>query len=188
MRSFQWLCWATRWGGCRDGNGLRRSQPCSLHGAVGSCGAPEGLPTGKNNAERLLLETRDSAEKQFDEFQQTNADLQLSNITLNQKLSELTTLHEIGVVLSATLDLDELLDKTLQAVTAHLSCDRAMILLVEERDGRRVLASGRSIGGTPEMAALTKGLEVSLEAPDSFLAQDRSFRETDSCSGYRPGE
>ena len=123
------------------------------------------------NAERLLLETRDSAEKQFDDFQQTNADLQVSNITLNQKLSELTTLHEIGVALSATLDLDELLDKTLQAVTAHLSYDRAMILLVEERDGRRVLTSGHSIGGTPEMAALTKGLEVSLEEPYSFLAK-----------------
>ncbi len=129
------------------------------------------LADRQKNAERLLLETRDSAEKQFDEFQQTNADLQLSNITLNQKLSELTTLHEIGVVLSATLDLDELLDKTLQAVTTHLSCDRAMILLVEERDGRRVLASGHIIGGTPEMAALTKGLEVSLEEPYTFLAK-----------------
>ena len=124
-----------------------------------------------SNAERLLLQTRDSAEKQFDGFQQTNADLQLSNVTLNQKLSELTTLHEIGVVLSSTLDLDELLDKTLQAVTTHLSCDRAMILLVEERAGRRVLASGHIIGGTPEMAALTKGLEVSLEEPYSFLGK-----------------
>ena len=129
------------------------------------------LADRQDQAERLLLETRDSAEKQFDDFQKTNADLQLSNITLNQKLSELTTLHEIGVALSATLDLDELLDKTLQAVTAHLSCDRAMILLVEERAGRRVLTSGHSIGGTPEMAALTKGLEVSLEAPYSFLAK-----------------
>jgi two-component system sensor histidine kinase/response regulator len=124
-----------------------------------------------DQAERLLLETRDSAEKQFDDFQQTNADLQLSNITLNQKVSELTTLHEIGVALSDTLDLDELLDKTLQAVTVHLSFDRAIILLVEERAGRRVLTSGHSIGGTPEMAALTKGLEVSLEAPYSFLAE-----------------
>ncbi|MCU0594119.1 MAG: response regulator [Desulfobacterota bacterium] len=125
----------------------------------------------RDNAERLLLETRDIAEKQFDDFQQTNADLQLSNITLNQKLSELTTLHEIGVALSATLDLDELLDKALRVVTARLSFDRAMILLVEERDGRLVLASGRSIGGTPEMAALTKGLEFPLEASESFLAK-----------------
>jgi PAS domain S-box-containing protein len=129
------------------------------------------LADRRDQAERLLLETRDSAEKQFDDFQQTNADLQLSNVMLNQKLSELTTLHEIGVALSATLDLEELLDKALQVITARLSFDRAMILLVEERDGRRVLASGRSIGGTPEMAALTKGLEFSLEAPDSFMAK-----------------
>ena len=91
------------------------------------------LADRRDQAERLLLETRDSAEKQFDDFQQTNADLQLSNVMLNQKLSELTTLHEIGVALSATLDLEELLDKALQVITARLSFDRAMILLVEER-------------------------------------------------------
>jgi two-component system sensor histidine kinase/response regulator len=121
--------------------------------------------------ERLLLETRDSAEKQFDAFQQANADLQFSNVSLSQKVSELTALHEIGLALSATLDLDEVLDKALKSITAHLSFDRAMILLVEERGGRQVLASGHSIGGTPEMAALTKGLEVSLEEPYSFLAK-----------------
>jgi len=129
------------------------------------------LTASEERAKRLLLEMRDNAEKQFDAFQQANADLQLSNTALNQKVAELTTLHEIGLALSATLDLDELLDKALQVVTTQLSCDRAMILLVEERDGRRVLAGGHSIGGTPEMAALTKGLEVSLEAPYSFLAK-----------------
>ena len=129
------------------------------------------LVESQGQAESLLLETRDSAEQQFDAFQQTNEDLQLSNVALSQKVSELTTLHEIGLALSATLDLDELLEKVLQAVTTHLSFDRAMILLVEERAGRRVLSSGHSIGGTPEMAALTKGLEISLDAPHSFLAK-----------------
>ena len=129
-----------------------------------------GLADRLDRTERLLFETRDSAKKQFDDFQQTNADLQLSNLTLNQKLSELTTLHEIGVALSATLDLDELLDKTLQAVTVHLSFDRAMVLLVEERAGRHVLTNGHLVGGSPDMIALTKGLEVPLGAPDAFLA------------------
>ena len=49
------------------------------------------ITEGHERAEHLLLETRDTAEKQFDDFQKTNADLQLSNVTLNQKLSELTT-------------------------------------------------------------------------------------------------
>ncbi len=149
------------------------------------------LAEDRRKAERLLLGTRDSAEKQYDDFQQTNADLQLSNVMLNQKLSELTALHEIGVALSATLDLDELLDKSLRAVTAHLSCDRGMILLVEERAGRRVLGSGHVIGGTPEMAALMEQLEVSLDAPYSFLAEivhsgkPRLVRDTDQVSDER---
>ncbi len=129
------------------------------------------LAEGYGEAERLLLETRDSAEKQYDDFQQTNANLQLSNVVLNQKLSELTALHEIGLALSATLDVGELLDKSLQAVTTHLAFDRALILLVEERLGRRVLASGRLKGGTPEMAALLAQLEISLEGSQSFLAE-----------------
>jgi PAS domain S-box-containing protein len=128
------------------------------------------LADNQDRAEHLLLETRDTAEKQFDDFQRTNADLQLSNITLNQRLSELMTMQEVGAALSATLDLDELLDKALKAVTAHLSCDRALILLVEECAGHAVLRGGHLVGGTPEMAALTKGMEVSLGAPDSFLA------------------
>ncbi len=136
----------------------------------------KGLAESHKEAERLLLETRDSAEQQYDDFQQTNADLQLSNVTLNQKLSELTALHEIGLALSATLDVGELLDKSLQAVTTHLSFDRALILLIEERKGNRVLTGGRQIGGTPEMATLLAGLEVPLEGSNgmhaaSFLAE-----------------
>jgi PAS domain S-box-containing protein len=129
------------------------------------------LADSRQRVERLLLETRDSAEKQYDDFQQTNANLQLSNVMLKQRLSELTALHEIGLALSATLDLEELLDKSLQAVTAHLCFDRALILLMEERGGRRLLANGRLIGDTTEMAALLQGLEIPLDGSGSFLAE-----------------
>ncbi len=122
-------------------------------------------------AQRLLLETHDTAEQQFDDFQQANAELQSTNITLNQQLSELTTLNEIGQALSVTLDLQELLDKSLQAVTAHLAFDRGLILLLEERAGSSFLCRGRIIGGTPEMAALMAQTAIQIGRADSFLTE-----------------
>ena len=118
---------------------------------------------------RLLLEQRDQAETQYDGLQQAHANLQMANVTLQHRVSELTALHEIGLTLSATLDLEGLLEKSLQAVTNHLGFDRAMIFLVDEE--RRVLTGGRIIGGTPEMAALMRQLAVSLDDDESFLAQ-----------------
>ncbi len=141
---------------------------------------------GEEEAQRLLLETRDTAEKQFDDFQQANAELQSSNMALKQRLSELTTLHEVGQALSVTLDPEELIDKSLRAVTAHLGFDRALILLLEERAGQSVLCRGRIIGGTPEMAALMARAEVPMDGPQAFLAevmhsgQPRLVREASS--------
>jgi hypothetical protein len=61
------------------------------------------LSGSQDHLERLLLETRDRAEKQVDDIEQANADLQPSNITLNHKLSELTTLHDMGAALRGRL-------------------------------------------------------------------------------------
>ncbi|RPI67705.1 MAG: PAS domain S-box protein, partial [Geobacteraceae bacterium] len=129
------------------------------------------LAVDQASLKRMVLETRDTAEKQFDNFQQSNTALQESNITLNQRISELTTLHEIGIGLSATLDLSDILEKSLQAVTSHLLCDRALILLVEERLGQQILTNGRLKGGTPEMAARMESLEIYIEASSSSLIE-----------------
>ena len=61
--------------------------------------------------ETLLLEQRDKSEEQYDALQQTNASLQISNMSLEQRISEATTLYEIGKTLSDTLDTAELLER-----------------------------------------------------------------------------
>ncbi len=42
--------------------------------------------------EKLLLEQRDASEQQYDALQQSNADLQLANVSLQEKISEVTAL------------------------------------------------------------------------------------------------
>jgi signal transduction histidine kinase/DNA-binding response OmpR family regulator len=44
--------------------------------------------------EKLLLEQRDASERQYDALQQTNADLQLANVALQDKIAEVTALTE----------------------------------------------------------------------------------------------
>lgn len=85
-----------------------------------------------------------------------------------QRRAELMTLNELGLALSSTLDLTELLDRSLRAIVGHLRFERALVLLADPDRG--VLGGGRSIGGTTEMVALVNRLEVPLDDPDSALA------------------
>jgi signal transduction histidine kinase len=116
----------------------------------------------------LLLEQRDLTEREYDRSQAARVELQQANLELEQRIAELITLNELGVGLSATLDLDELLDRSLTTVVSHLRFDRALVLLADEE--RLVLTGGRSVGGTPEMDALVAGLELPLDHPTSQLA------------------
>ena len=86
-----------------------------------------------------------------------------------QRLAELITLNEIGLAVSSTLDRDELLDRSLQAVTRHLRFDRALILIVDPQ--RNVLTGGRSIGGSHEMAARIAAAEIPLDEETALLSR-----------------
>ena len=86
-----------------------------------------------------------------------------------QRLAELITLNEIGLAVSSTLDRDELLDRSLKAVTRHLRFDRALILIVDPE--RNVLTAGRSIGGSPEMAARIAAAEIPLDDEAALLSR-----------------
>jgi len=119
------------------------------------------------NQQTLLLEQRELSEREYDRSEGTNVALQQANLDLEQRVAELMTLNEVGVALSSTLDLDELLDRSLRAVVAHLRFDRAMVLLVD--DERGVLAGGRSVGGTPDMEAVISAIELPLDHPTSQL-------------------
>jgi len=92
-----------------------------------------------------------------------------ANADLKQRIAELTTLNEIGDATGSTLDRDELLDRSLAAVTRNLRFDRALILLADEARG--VLADARSVGASAEMAARIGELELPFDLGDSQLVQ-----------------
>ena len=131
----------------------------------------------------LLLEQRELSEREYDRSEQANVELQHANLELEQRIAELMTLNELAVALSTTLDLEELLDRSLQAVVSHLRFDRAMVLLADTDRG--VLAGGRSVGGTPDMEVAVNAIELPLDHPTSQLVElfhadgPMLFREVD---------
>jgi signal transduction histidine kinase len=88
---------------------------------------------------------------------------------LSDRVAELVTINEVAVALSTTLDIDDLLGRSLQAVVSRLRFDRALILLIDEE--RRVLTAGRSIGGSNDLAKMVAGLELPLSETRSTLVQ-----------------
>ncbi|MGI8967785.1 MAG: ATP-binding protein [Chloroflexota bacterium] len=119
--------------------------------------------------EQLLQDQRDLSEEQYDLGEQAKAELQLANVELQLRIADLTVLHEVGLAVSATLDLGELLNKSLGAVVTHLDFERAMVLLVD--DDRQVLTHGQSIGATTEIGAIIQHLSLPIEDRRSHLVQ-----------------
>ena len=108
----------------------------------------------------LLQEQRDLSEEEYDKSERARADLQLVNIALTNHVEELTMLHRVGDALGRTMYLEELLDKSLQAVISSLYFDRALLMLIDEK--QQVLTGTRTIGGDPHVSALASQLELSL--------------------------
>jgi signal transduction histidine kinase len=99
----------------------------------------------------------------------TLRDTEAANASLKGRLAELTTLNELGVAISSTLDLDALIDVSLETIVRHLRFDRAVILLLDPERG--VLTHGRTVGASPELAAIIAALETPIDVEESLLGQ-----------------
>jgi signal transduction histidine kinase len=128
-----------------------------LYGGVASRRAGEGRA-----GQALLIEQREVLAREAEDLGRSRAQLQ-------DRLSELIALNELGIALGSTLDLDELLDRALHAVVDHLPFDRALVLLVDADPA--VLTRGRSIGGPAAVETLVAGLRVALTETQSTLVQ-----------------
>lgn len=118
-----------------------------------------GAARGRSTA---LRAAQGQTERAYRRSEEANQDLQ-------ERVAELMTLNELAAAAGSTLDRDELLDGSLDAVIRHLRFDRALILLAD--DARGVLCGGRSVGGSPAMTAAVAELELPLDRTVSQLVQ-----------------
>ncbi len=126
---------------------------------------PAGLVLYGGAARRRAAELRVQqglTQRAFQRSEDANQDLQ-------QRVAELVTLNELSVEVVGTLDRDELIDRSLAAITRHLRFDRALIMRIDEERG--VLTGGRSVGGSAEMSARIGELELPVDLPDGLLSR-----------------
>jgi signal transduction histidine kinase len=97
------------------------------------------------------------------------AETSLSRGELQRRLAELVALNELAAGLTSTLDLDELLDRALDAVIHRLPFDRALVLLLDPASN--ALTDGRAIGGSTEVVALVGQIHLPLTDTRSTLVQ-----------------
>ena len=86
-----------------------------------------------------------------------------------QRLAALIALNELAIAAGSTLDEDELLDRSMQAIVRNLRFDRVLVLLAD--DERGLLGRGRAIGGSPEIDAQIASLELPFDLETSQLVQ-----------------
>jgi signal transduction histidine kinase len=126
---------------------------------------PAGLILAGSTARRRSLALRDQQDRAARNLRETEG----ANAALKSRLAELTTLNALGIAISSTLDLDALIDVSLEAIVRHLRFDRAVILLVDAE--RNVLTHGRTVGAAPELARIVEELETPVDVEESLLGQ-----------------
>lgn len=97
------------------------------------------------------------------------AETSLSRGELQRRLAELVALNELAAGLTSTLDLDDLLERALDAVIHRLPFDRALVLLLDPASN--ALTDGRAIGGSAEVVALVAQIHLPLTDDRSTLVQ-----------------
>ncbi len=131
-----------------------------LVGMVWSASRNWALRIERNRLDGMLREQRDQFEAEYDRSGHAKAELQVANLELGRRVSELKALHEVAQALNTTLDLHDLLDASLRAVVDNLHVDHAFAVLLD--DERATLTGGHSAGGPDGQEAHLTSLEVAV--------------------------
>ena len=90
---------------------------------------PAGLVLYGGAARRRAEDLHSQQQLTEDAYQRSER----ANLDLHERVAELMTLNELAGAAGSTLDRDDLLDRSLVAVTRHLRFDRALVLLADTR-------------------------------------------------------
>jgi signal transduction histidine kinase len=99
-------------------------------------------------------------------FKRSKDELEEKNIVITQKMNELKTLDRISRAMTSTMDLDKILSTILEGVVTHLNFDRAIICLVNEKEG--FIEGRQAIGVARE---LLSDLKIPLQDEGNLIVK-----------------
>lgn len=119
-------------------------------------------------SQRVPVRSRDEIGVLATAFNHMTESLSTMTQAQQRRLAELSTLHDIGIDMSSTLDQERLIDLTLQAVVGRLCYDRGIFFRYSEE--KRALVEGRLAGASKNLEHTLLGLEIPLEEKSGFCA------------------
>ncbi|ULA63444.1 MAG: Hybrid sensor histidine kinase/response regulator [Nitrospira sp.] len=108
--------------------------------------------------EALIHEQIAFVESRHEELREAYLGQEQTRVELRRKVTQLTVLHQAGLLFSATLDRDTLLERVLETLTKDLHYDRAMVSMFDPL--RSVIRHVRVIGASEEVLAYSQNCEV----------------------------
>ena len=120
----------------------------------------------QGDQEQIIEEQARSLDSWYNELQKSYSSQQQLTADLQQRVAELTLLHEMSIVSISTLDREALIQKVLETIAQKLSYDRVMISFYDAK--REIAHDVRLFGVTPEVEAYAREMEISITDPDSI--------------------
>jgi len=118
-----------------------------------------------NQVWRLTLSQR-QLEEMASLLKKSKDELEDKNVVITQKMNELKTLDRISRAMTSTMDLDRILGIILEGVSKNLNFDRAIICLVNDKQG---FIEGRQAVGIER--ELISGLKIPLEDEENPIVR-----------------
>jgi len=113
--------------------------------------------------EALIHEQVEFVESRHEELREAYLDQEQIHVELRRKVNQLTTMHRTGLLFSATLDRETLVQNVLATIVRELGYDRAMISFYDPM--RRVTYGARVLGVSKEAASLAYAHEIPVHDP-----------------------
>lgn len=120
-------------------------------------------------SQRVEVHSRDEIGALALTFNRMTESLDRMTHAQQHRLAELSALHAIGLVLSSTLDLDQVIDSALAAIVEHVGYDRAKLFLVDHE--KQALVQGKIAGASADIQAQLRQMEISLQKDQGFHVQ-----------------
>lgn len=162
-----WILWSGLIGLCLAG-GLRLLLPVMGPAEMVLAGLSPVLAAGWLMQRRMRRESRQReslireqiafVESRHEELREAYLGQEQTRVELRRKVMQLTALHQAGLLFSATLDRDTLLERVLETLTRDLHYDRAMVSMFDPL--RAVIRHVRVIGASDEVLAYAQDCEV----------------------------
>ncbi len=162
-----WLLWSGLIGGGLAG-GLCFLIPSMVPGEIALAGLLPVLAAGlliqqrmsrdSQQREALIREQIAFVESRHEELREAYLGQEQTRVELRRKVTQLTALHQAGLLFSATFDRDMLLQRVLETLTRDLHYDRAMVSMFDPL--RSVIRHVRVIGASDDVLAYVQSCEV----------------------------